>query len=184
MVNGLGMAQSSRDDETLTAGRRPNATRRWVLVLAAVLTPMALGALATVVLYATRANPVAAPTKSVAASDVKGLDGSVLVLQPRTTAPVRIPLGIAVEVVLQPGLGEAVASENPAILVATATPTCHLSSLCAMPGAQRWTFRAIHAGVAYLKISFGVHVCRADGLCTIIALVLKPIAVYSRPQAS
>jgi hypothetical protein len=178
------MAQPSRDDEALTAGRRPIATRRWVLILAAVLTPIALGALATVVLYATRANPVAAPTESAAGSDVKGFDGPVLVLQLRSTAPVRLPVGLAVEVVLQPGLGEAVVSENPAILVATANPTCHLSSLCGMPGAQRWTFRAIHAGVAYLKISFGFHVCRPDAECTITALVLKPIAVYSRPQAS
>lgn len=184
MVHVLGMAQSSRVDQAVSRDRAPIATRRWGLVLIAVLVPMVLGAMATVVLYATRPNPVMAPASTVATSDVIGLDGSVLVVQPRSTASVRVPLGVDVEVVLQPGLGEAVESENAAVLAATANPPCHFSALCGPPGAQIWTFRAIHDGLAYLKISFGVHLCRADGFCTITPLVFKPIAVYSRAQAS
>jgi hypothetical protein len=38
--------------------------------------------------------------------------------------------------------------------------------------------------VGYLKIIFGFRVCNQDGACTITPYVFKPIAVYSRPQAS
>ena len=186
MVNVVSMANTSRiDDETLTAETRPIATRRWLFVLAAVLTPLVLGALATVVLYATRAQPVIAPSTGAQAADIKGLDGSVLVLQPETAAQVQVPLGTIVEVVLQPGLGEQVVSDDSAILVATPTPACHTPKLCAFPGAHAWTFKAIQGGVAYLRIAFGIHVCRANGVfCTVTPLVLKPIAVFTRPQAS
>jgi hypothetical protein len=178
------MAQSARVDAAVSADQAPIATRRWGLVLIAVLLPIVLGATATLVLYATRAKPVVTPSSSVATTDVLGLNGSVLVVQPRSTASVRVPLGVEVEIVLQPGLGEAVESENAAILAATTNPPCHFAKLCGLPGARIWTFRAIHAGLTYLKISFGVHICRVDGLCTITPLVFKPIAVYSRSQAS
>jgi hypothetical protein len=169
----------------VSADRAPTAGRRWALIIVALLVPIALGAIATVVLYATRANPVVGPSSSYVNTDVTGLNGSVLVVQPRSTASVRVPLGVDVEVVLQPGLGEAVDTQNSAILVATANPPCHVSALCGLPGAEIWTFRAIHAGLAYLKITFGVHICRPDGrLCTITPLVFKPIDVYSRAQAS
>jgi hypothetical protein len=119
-----------------------------------------------------------------AVSDVQGRDGSVLVLQPKTTEQVRLPLGSSVEVVLLPGLGETVESANIDILTATANPPCHLRAICGFPGAQLWTFRAIHAGVGYLKIIFGFRVCQEDGACTITPYVFKPIAVSARPQAS
>jgi hypothetical protein len=181
----VGMANASRGDEAVGAGRKPVVTRQWLLVSAAVLAPITLGALATVVLYVTRPQPVVPRAAAVeAVSDVQGRDGSVLVLQPKTTEQVRLPLGSSVEVVLLPGLGETVESANISILTATANPPCHLRAICGFPGAQLWTFRAIHAGVGYLKIIFGFRVCQEDGACTITPYVFKPIAVYARPQAS
>ena len=73
------------------------------------------------------------PPAVAAASDVAGRDGSVVVLEPRTTAQVRVPLGTSVEVVLLPGLGEAVESANADILTATANPPCHLTAICGIP---------------------------------------------------
>ena len=124
------------------------------------------------------------PGAVVATSDVKGRDGLVLVLQPKTTEQVRVPLGTSVEVVLLPGYGESIESVNAGILIATATPPCHLTAICGFPGAHAWTFRAIHAGVGYLEIIFGFRVCHDKVGCTITPYVFKPIAVYSRPQAS
>jgi hypothetical protein len=181
----VGMANAPRSDEVLSGGRPPMVSRRWLLIIAAVLAPITLGALATVVLYATRAQPpVPRPAVAEAASDIKGHDGSVLVLQPKTTEQVRVPLGTSVEVVLLPGYGEAVQSANPDILAATANPPCHLTTICGFPGAHVWTFRAIHAGLGYLKIIFGFRVCEANGACTVTPYVFKPIGVYARPQAS
>jgi hypothetical protein len=183
VVNVVVMARVPRNDRALSAADPAIATRRWLLVVAAMLAPIALGALATIVLYATRAHPVVARPVAVVASDVKGLDGSVLVLQPRTTQPVRVPLGMTVEVVLHPGYGQDIVSVNDNILAATANPPCHVTSLCGFPGAHIWTFRAVHGGVGYLKIIFGFTVCQSNGLCTITPYVYKPIAVYTRPQA-
>lgn len=185
MVILVGMANAPRGDEAVGAGRRPVVTRRWLLVIAAVLAPITLGALATVLLYVTRPQPaVPRAAAAGAVSDVKGRDGSVLVLQPKTTDQVRVPLGSSLEVVLLPGLGETVESANPDLLAATANPPCHLTAICGFPGAQRWTFRAIHPGVGYLKIIFGFRVCQEDGACTTTPYVFKPIAVSAQPQAS
>lgn len=183
MVNVVVMARASRNDEALSPAAGAVATRRWLLVVAAVLAPIALGALITVVLYATRAQPVVARPASEQAGDIEQHDGSLLILQPKTTEQVRVPLGTSVEIVLLPGLGETVESANPDILTATANPPCHIKATCGFPGAQAWTFRAIHAGVGYLKIIFGFRVCQQDG-CTTTPYVFKPIAVYARPQAS
>jgi hypothetical protein len=179
------MARTPRNDQALSTAARTIAAPRWLLVIAAVLTPITLGALISVVLYAIRPQPVVLrPGAVVATSDIKGRDGLVLVLQPKTTEQVRVPLGTNVEVVLLPGYGETVESANAGILIATANPPCHLKTLCGFPGAHAWTFRAIHAGVGYLEIIFGFRVCHEDGACTVTPYVFKPIAVYSRPQAS
>lgn len=185
MVAVVRMARAPRNDKALSADAGQASRRRWVLVIAAVLTPITLGALVTVVLYATRAQPVVTRPAAVAvASDVAGRDGSTLVLQPKTTAQVRVPLGTSVEVVLLPGLGETVESANADILTATANPPCHLRAICGFPGAKAWTFRTTRTGLGYLKIVFGFRVCQEDGACTITPYVFKPIAVYARPQSS
>lgn len=182
MVAVVRMARTPRNDKALSSDAGKASRRRWVLVIAAVLT---LGALVTVVLYATRAQPVVTrPAAVAAASDVAGRDGSVLVLQPKTTAQVRVPLGTSVEVVLLPGLGETVESANADILTATTNPPCHLTAICGFPGALVWTFRTTRTGLGYLKIVFGFRICQEDGACTITPYVFKPIAVYSRPQSS
>jgi hypothetical protein len=179
------MAYTTRNDEALSASTRPLATRRWLLVIAAVLAPIALGAVATLALYVTRHQPaVPRPTAIVPASDIKGYDGSVLVLQPFTTAQVRVPLGITLEVVLHPNVGQAIQSLNSNILVQTSNPPCHIKALCGFPGAEIWAFRAIDGGVGYLRIIFGLSVCQANHQCTRTPLAYKPIAVYSRPQSS
>jgi hypothetical protein len=179
------MAYTPRNDEALSAGTRPLVTRRWLLVIAAVLAPIVLGALATIALYVTRHQPVVPRATSAGPpSDIKGYDGSILVLQPLTTAQVRVPLGITLEVVLHPNVGQDIQSVNSSILVQTANPPCHVKALCGFPGAEVWTFRAIDGGVGYLKIIFGFYVCHGHNQCTRTPLVYKPIAVYSRPQSS
>jgi hypothetical protein len=177
------MANASRDDRALTAAApRPIEARRWLLIAAAVFAPIALGAIATLLLFVTRAQPVV-PNALVVASDVKAFDGSILILQPKTTEQVRVPLGITIEVVLPPGPGQDIISENVQILEPVSNPPCGRPSLCAFPGAQRYTFEAVHGGVAYLEIIYGFNVCQANGDCTLKPYVYKPIAVYSRPQS-
>jgi hypothetical protein len=178
------MASAPRSDEALSAGATPFAARRWLLVTLAVLAPMVLGALATVVLYATRAKPVIARPTVVSASDVKGLDAGVLVLQPNTRAQVKIALGSSIEIVLHSYPGETVVSQDPLTLSPVPNPPCDLPALCGFPGAQRYTFQAIQGGVGYLEIVFGFHVCLTNGECTTTPYVYKPIAVYTRPQSS
>jgi hypothetical protein len=184
VVDVLGMASTPRRDEALSAGATPFAARRWLLVVVAVLAPIVLGALATVVLYATRAKPVVARPTLVSASDVKSLDGAVLVVQPRTRSQVKIALGSTIEIVLQPYPGETVVSQDPMTLSPVPNPPCDLPALCGFPGAQRYTFQAIQGGVGYLEIVFGFRVCYTNGECTTTPYVYKPIAVYTRPQSS
>jgi hypothetical protein len=178
------MASAPRSDEALSTGANPSAARRWLLVVGAVVVPIALGALVTVVLYATRAKPVVPRPTLVVATDVRGLDGSVIVLQPKTTAQVKIALGSTIEIVLASYPGETVVSQDPGTLSPIPNPTCDLTALCGFPGAQRYTFQAIHGGVGYLEIVFGFHVCYTNGECTTTPYVYKPIAVYTRPQSS
>jgi hypothetical protein len=178
------MASAPRSDEALTPGAKPLAARRGLLVAVAVLAPILLGALATIVLYATRAQPVVPRPTVVSESDVKSLDGSVLVVQPETTAQVRIALGSTIEIVLHSYPGEIVVSQEPLTLHPVPNPPCGLPALCAFPGAQRYSFQAVQRGVGYLEIIFGMHVCLTNGECTTTPYVYKPIAVYSRPQAS
>jgi hypothetical protein len=183
VVGVLSMASTPRS-EALSAAARPNVARRWMLIATAVLLPITIGAAATIVLYATRAKPVVARPHVVSASDAKGLDGSVLVLQPKTTDQVRIALGTGIEIVLQSGPGETVVSQDPNILEPIANPPCGLPALCGFAGAQRYTFQAIHGGVGYLEIVFGFHTCLSNGDCTTTPYVYKPVAVYTRPQSS
>lgn len=178
------MASTPRSDEALSARVKPIAARRWLLVVVAVLAPIVVGALATVVLYTTRAKPVVVRPEPVHASDVKGLDGSVLVLQPETTAQVKIALGSTIEIVLQSYIGETVVSQDPLTLSPIPNPPCGLPALCGFPGAQRYSFQAIQGGVGYLEIVFGIHNCFTNGECTTTPYVYKPIAVYTRPQSS
>ena len=183
MVNVVRMARTPRSDEALSAGAGPASLRRWLLVTGAVLLPIAVGALATLVLYATRARPAVAHPAVVASADVLGHDGSVLVLQPRTTEQIRVPLGTTVEIVLEPGIGQDIVSDTPGILADAVTPPCHVTALCGFPGAHIWTFRAVHPGVGYLKMIFAFTVCRSDRLCTIEPYAYKPISVPPTPGA-
>lgn len=184
------MAFTPRHDQALIGGDRPSASRRWLLVVAAVLIPITLGALISIVLYVTRPQPVVPrAVATVATSDIKARDGSVLVLRLETTGQVRIPLGTSVEVVLLPGFGEDIESTDTAILVATANPPCHLKAICGFAGAHAFTFRAIGPGVGYLKVIFGFFVCNKNADwrergCTVTPYVFKPIDVYSQPKTS
>jgi len=178
------MASAPRSDEALSTGANPLAARRWLLVVVAVVVPVALGALATLVLYATRAKPIVARPEAIHASDVKGLDGSVLVLQPETAAQVKIALGSTIEIVLHSYIGETVVSQDSRTLNPVPNPPCGVPALCGFPGAQRYSFQAIQGGVGYLEIIFGIHNCLTNGECTTTPYVYKPIAVYTRPQSS
>ena len=176
------MARTPRTDAALSVAARLIALRRWLLVGAAVLAPVVLGALATVALYATRAQPAAPPV--VGSSDEEALEGSILVLLPRTTDQVRVPLGSTIEVVLWPGVKEKIVSEDADILSATSNPPCHIRALCGFPGASIWTFHALRAGVVDLRIVFDLMICQPDGVCSITPYIYKPIAVYSPPEPS
>jgi hypothetical protein len=77
-----------------------------------------------------------------------------------------------------------VMSEVPGILIPIPNPPCHDIAICGLPGTQAWTFSAVHAGVTYLKISFGRHCSLITGACdSIHTVLLKPFSVFSRPQA-
>jgi hypothetical protein len=182
------MAHTERaDDETLSADARRSALRRW-LIAAIVMVPVTLGSLATVVLYATHPAPPPSPPAPtpviVSGIDVTTHDGATLIIKPGTTNQVRVALGTVVEIVLQTGPGQMVMSEVPGIFLAIPNPPCDIVSVCGLPGTQAWTFSAVHAGVTYLKISFGRHCSATTGDCdSIHTVLLKPFAVYSRPQA-
>jgi hypothetical protein len=182
------MAHTERaDDEALSAGSRPPALRRWLVVAAAVLVPVTLGGLATVVLYATHPAPPPSPpipTPALPPSDVTIHDGGTIIIEPGTTNQVRVALGAVVEIVLQTGPGQMVMSEVPGIFLAIPNPPCHVSTVCGLPGTEAWTFSAVRQGVTYLKISFGRHCSATTGDCdSIHTVLLKPFSVYSRPQA-
>jgi len=159
--------------------------RRWMVVGSAVLIPVTLGALASVVLYTLRRVPPAAATAPApaigvpATSDTLIADGRLLVIQPATNDRVEIPLGQVVEIVLQSGPGQGVVSETPQILTqVTPNPLCQIVTLCDEPGATSWTFDAVRPGVAYLSISFGRHCVATTGACDSVHIVLlKPFAV-------
>jgi hypothetical protein len=185
----VGMAHTERsDDEALSADSERPTSRRWLIVAAAVV-PVVLGGLATVVLYATHPAPPPlppVPTPVPAPIDVTTHDGATIIIQPGTTNQIRVALGSVVEIVLQTGPGQTVMSEVPGVFVPTPNPPCNpeLKDICGLPGTQAWTFTAAHAGVAYLKISFGRHCSLITGACdSIHTVLLKPFAVYSRPQA-
>jgi hypothetical protein len=185
----VGMAHTERaDDETLNAEPRRSALRRW-MIAAIVMVPVTLGSLATVVLYATHPAPPPSPpvpTPAPAAIDVTTHDGATIIIQPGTTNQIRVALGSVVEIVLQTGPGQMVMSEAPGVFVPTPNPPCNpdLKDICGLPGTQAWTFTAAHAGVTYLKISFGRHCSATTGDCdSIHTVLLKPFSVYSRPQA-
>ena len=132
------------DDPALSVEQAQSRARRWLLVGAAVLVPVVLGAVATVVLYATRANPPAPKAPIDTAPDTLVRDGSILIIQPRShRGRSRSRWDQVVEIVLQPGPGQTVTAGNPAILASAPTPPCHIFTLCGIPGAQTWTFRAI-----------------------------------------
>jgi hypothetical protein len=182
----VGMAHTERaDDEALSAESRRSALRRW-MIAAVVAIPVMLGALATVVLYATHPAPPPSPpvpTPALAPIDITTHDGGTIIIEPGTTSQVRVALGAMVEIVLQTGPGQMVMSEVPGILIAVPNPPCHVS-ICGLPGTDAWTFSAVHAGVTYLKISFGRHCSATTGDCdSIHTVLLKPFSVYSRPQA-
>jgi hypothetical protein len=186
----VGMADTTRRDDSPLSIDTP-AALRWLVIGAAVLIPVTIGTLATVVLYATRPTAPAAPaiptTLPVAAaiSDTTIPDGKLLVVEPATTNRIDVPVGQVVEIVLQAGPGQTVVSNTPAILTpVTPNPSCQIVTLCEAPGAASWTFEAAHTGVAYLTISFGRHCSPTTGLCDNLRFVLlKPFGVYPRSQS-
>jgi hypothetical protein len=169
MTNGLSLKQGTGCE----GGRKP--TRGW-LVVGLVLSAHSLGALATVIIYVTRPAPGFSTTTLVNV-DTVGVDGLVLVLEPQTGAEVRIVLGMTLEVVLPPGVGQDVVSSNLQILAPTAIPACNFAKLCGFPGAHIWAFRTVRLGLTELQISFGISVCQVNRECSTIPLVDKPILV-------
>ena len=176
----------------LSSTRLPRSTRRWIVVGSTVLIPVIVGAVASVLLYATRRVPpvaaalATAPAPAVAlpaTSDTMIADGKLLVIQPVTSYGVEIPLGQVVQIVMQSGPGQTVVSDTPAILTpVTPNPLCQIVTLCDEPGATSWTFDAVRPGVAYLSISFGRHCSAITGACDSMHVVLlKPFTVDPRP---
>jgi hypothetical protein len=189
----VGMADTTRrDDAPLSVETRPPVAR-WLVVGAAVLVPVTVGALATVALYATRPTAHTAPSfpilvpAAAAVADTTIADGKLLVVQPATTNRIDVPVGQVIEIVVEAGPGQKVVSNAPGILVPVApNPPCQIVTLCDAPGAGSWTFDAAHVGVAYLTISFGRHCSPTTGLCDNLHFVLlKPFGVYppTPPQA-
>jgi hypothetical protein len=189
----VGMADTARRvDPSLSVATRPPVAR-WLVVGAAVLVPVTVGALATVVLYATRAPAQVIPSfaalapAAAALSDTTIADGKLLVVEPATTNRIDVPVGQVIEIVLEAGPGQKVTSNAPGILEpVTPNPPCQIVTLCDAPGAASWTFHAARVGVAYLTISLGRHCSPTTGLCDNLHFVLlKPFGVYpsTPPQA-
>lgn len=186
MVVLVGMADTTRRvDPPLSVETRPPIAR-WLVVGAAVLVPVTVGALATVALYATRPTAHTAPSfpilvpAAAAVADTTIADGKLLVVQPATTNRIDVPVGQVIEIVVEAGPGQRVVSNAPGILMpVTPNPPCQIVTLCDAPGAGSWTFDAAHVGVAYLTISFGRHCSPTTGQCDNLHLVLlKPFGVY------
>ena len=98
----------------------------------------------------------------------------------------RFRSGQEVEIVLQTGPGQTVVSDDAGDPHARDTessmPDRH-AVRCPRHGRRGPSTRRMH-GVGYLKISFGRHCSPTTGACDSIHIVLlKPFAVYSRPQA-
>ena len=184
------MAYTERsDDPALSVEQAQSRARRWRLVGAVVLVPVVIGAVATVALYATRANPPAPKAPIDTAPDTLVRDGSILIIQPRSPEAVKIQVGQVVEIVLQSGPGQTVTAGNPAILASAPTPPCHIFTLCGIPGVQTWTFRASAAGATDLMITFGSlqYSCGIDATpCTPAppkhSVLVKPVTVGAAPQ--
>ncbi len=172
-------------DDSADGGRpHPSPARRAVLVAAAVLFPVMLGALATVVLYATRAHPAPAPHSS-AVTDTEIHDGQILIIQPRNADRITVPIGQIVEIIMETGAGQSVMSDNLTTLAPIINPPCHILAICEVPGAETWTFQAVNEGVVHLKITFGAVCPPADGCLkgTRSSTSLnKPVAIFARPQ--
>jgi hypothetical protein len=190
VVNVVGMAFTARSDEqALSAGEAGPDARRWLTVGASVLIPVTLGAIATLVLYATHPAPVIPSTAIPAApvpADTRVTDGALLLIQPATTEQIKIPLGQEFMIILQSGPGQKVTSNDTAVLATvTPNPPCDDATLCGAADAGEWTFKAVGRGVGYLTISFGRSCPPPSGACSGAHLVLvKPFAVYTRPQTS
>ncbi len=197
----MAYTERSDDDAALSVEHAPSRTRRWLLVCAVVLIPVTIGAVATVALYVTRATP-AQPVSNAPVStgpdtlvpvsngpDTLVRDGSVLIIQPRSTDRVGIPVGQVIEIVLQTGPGQTVSSANLAILASIATPPCHIFTMCGIPGVQAWTFRAAEPGTTALTITFGatlVKVCQPDSSVCVTkppsqSILIKPVTVSGPP---
>jgi hypothetical protein len=174
------------DDGAHEGASHPSAARRALLVTAAVLTPIALGALATLVLYATRANPAAAAPHSSAVTDTELHDGQILIIQPRNANTITIPIGQIVEIIMETGAGQSVESDNLTTLAPIINPPCHIFPICELPGADTWTFQAVNAGLVHLRITFGAFACPPAKPCPQTAKspasLNKPVAIYARPQ--
>jgi hypothetical protein len=187
----MAYTERSDDDPALSVEQALSRARRWRLVGAVVLVPVVIGAVATVALYATRANPPAPNASESRASDTVVRDGSVLIIQPRSTEQVKIPVGQVIEIVIQSGSGQAASSVNPAILVSIPVPPCHVFTLCGIPGVQTFAFRAVAPGTTDLKITFGVDAiaaCRPSSAACfsnppVGAPLIKPVTV-SVPRRS
>jgi len=184
------MAFTARtDDQALSAGEQGPDARRWLTIGASVLIPVTLGAIATLVLYATHPTPVI-PTTALSpapvAADTRITDGALLIIQPATSEQIKIPLGQEFEIILQTGPGQKVTSNDTAVLaIVTPNPPCHVVTLCGVADGGEWTFKAVGRGVGYLTISFGRSCPPPSGACSSAHTgLVKPFAVYTRPQTS
>ncbi len=190
VVDLVGMAFTARSDEqALSAGERGPDARRWLTIGACVLIPVTLGAIASSILYATHPTPViptTALTPAPVAADTRITDGALLLIEPATTDQIKIPLGQVFEIVLQTGPGQQVISNDSEVLATvTPNPPCDDAALCGVADAGEWTFKAVGRGVGYLTISFGRSCPPPSGACSgAHRVLLKPFAVYTRPQTS
>lgn len=151
-----------------------------MVITSIVVIPIAIGALISIALYATRVTPpVPAPLPSPSATDAFVRDGQVLLLEPATSTPVSVLLGQEIEVVLNTGVGQTVSTLDPLVLASIANPPCHVTPVCGVKGAASWTFVGSRPGTSNLHVIFGTGDCPQRASCPRVLQLLIPVTVRS-----
>ena len=177
------MVDAWRTVEQELGGARPGARQRRRLAITGIVAiPIAIGALVSIALYATRVTPpVPGPLPSPSVADTFALNGQVLLLEPATSAPVSMVEGHELEIVLRTGVGQKVSALEPSVLESVANPQCLVMSICGATDAGLWTFLARSPGVTHLHVIFGTGSCPQRASCPLVLQLLIPIIV--KPKA-
>ncbi len=142
---------------------------RLALAALAVVVPLLVGGMATLVQWPGRVVPSvetdALPSAGVVTATAAPVqatllrDGSSLIPWPLTSAPIHLAPGDDLEIVLYQLPGESVQSLDHAVLAPMRPPACHLAEVCGLGNVSRWAFHARSRGFSRIQIDYGLR-CR------------------------